>query len=290
MKKKCNREIKRYKIYDYTNPDIQVSFHINTTPYSEHHYHDFWEVMVMLKNNCINVINDKKYSLVEREIQILRPNDLHYCQKMQFDEHQLLNMEVKTDFFEMFVAMFKPSLLQELTSYGASVPKIRCSETFYEELIYLISLAQRYCDVDAEERQYLSKRMLALILFEFEEAFNLGELKKHPDKSFSNKMILLFNQPENMGLKLNEVCKKYPCSVEYAIRKFKEEGMDTPNKIFRKIKLDYACLLLKTTDTKIIFIAEKVGYRNLGFFNKLFVETYGVAPKEYRKLYRDARY
>ena len=150
-------------------------------------------------------------------------------------------------------------------------------------------LAQRYYEVDAPERQFFSKKLLAFVLFAFEERFSLEEIEKATDKSFSYNLITMLNQPENIRLKLNEVCKKYPCSVEYAIRRFRAEGMETPNKIFRKIKLDYACLLLKTTDKKIIRISEEVGFFNIGYFNGLFQEVYGLSPKDYRKRYKNAK-
>ena len=53
---------------------------------------------------------------------------------------------------------------------------------------------------------------------------------------------------------------------------------------FRKKRMEKAAELLKTTDLKVIEIANAVGYENQGKFAKVFAETYGVLPLEYRRL------
>lgn len=53
---------------------------------------------------------------------------------------------------------------------------------------------------------------------------------------------------------------------------------------FRKKRMEKAAELLRTTNLKIIEIANTVGYENQGKFAKVFAEEYGAAPLEYRKL------
>lgn len=48
--------------------------------------------------------------------------------------------------------------------------------------------------------------------------------------------------------------------------------------------MEKAAELLKTTDLKEIEVANAVGYENQGKFAKVFDETYGVLPLEYRRL------
>lgn len=53
---------------------------------------------------------------------------------------------------------------------------------------------------------------------------------------------------------------------------------------FRRKRMEKAAKLLKTTELKIIEIANAVGYENQGKFAKVFAEHYGVSPLEYRRL------
>lgn len=53
---------------------------------------------------------------------------------------------------------------------------------------------------------------------------------------------------------------------------------------FRKKRMEKAAELLESTNLKVIEIANSIGYENQGKFAKVFAETYGVLPLEYRRL------
>ncbi|MFI2856184.1 response regulator [Paenibacillus sp. JSM ZJ436] len=51
-----------------------------------------------------------------------------------------------------------------------------------------------------------------------------------------------------------------------------------------ELRIDQARYLLANTDLKVFEIADKVGYRNIYYFSKLFKQTTGVTPTQYRGL------
>ena len=53
---------------------------------------------------------------------------------------------------------------------------------------------------------------------------------------------------------------------------------------FRKKRMEEAAELLESTTLKVIEIAIAMGYENQGKFAKVFAETYGVSPLEFRRL------
>lgn len=55
---------------------------------------------------------------------------------------------------------------------------------------------------------------------------------------------------------------------------------------FRQKRMEKAAELLRDTDLKIIEVSNAVGYENQGKFAKIFAETYGIAPLEFRRLGR----
>lgn len=284
--KKANNKIVRYKMANYVDPNVNVDFHISNISNKTKHQHEYWEILLVFENGIINVVNDERIELNAEEAIIVRPDDIHYTQNLKGVNHQLLNIEVRKGFFEDVLNLFAPSTLARLNAYPRNIPKIKCSFAVYEKILHLIRLSQRYPEVGSAARQALSREMLMCILFEYEEQFRSEQISDTEDRSFSTVMMALFNQKENIGLKLHEVCAKYPCSVEYAIRRFKIEGVETPNVVFKKIKLEHACILLKSSDYKILTICEKIGFNSLGHFNKVFLQAYGITPSEYRKKHR----
>ncbi|MFC2662887.1 MAG: helix-turn-helix transcriptional regulator [Eubacterium sp.] len=60
---------------------------------------------------------------------------------------------------------------------------------------------------------------------------------------------------------------------------------------FRKKRMERAAGLLETTRLKVIEISNAVGYENQGKFARVFADTFGCTPLEYRRLprYRNER-
>lgn len=48
-----------------------------------------------------------------------------------------------------------------------------------------------------------------------------------------------------------------------------------------RLRMDYACTLLRRGDMSIRDISEKCGYADMIYFKKLFQKTFGVSPREY---------
>lgn len=48
--------------------------------------------------------------------------------------------------------------------------------------------------------------------------------------------------------------------------------------------MERAAQLLESTTMKVIEVANAVGYENQGKFAKVFAETYGFSPLEFRRL------
>ena len=51
----------------------------------------------------------------------------------------------------------------------------------------------------------------------------------------------------------------------------------------QQVRLEKAAFMLTRSNMTIDEICEAVGYRNKGFFYKIFKQKYGMKPAEYRK-------
>lgn len=80
---------------------------------------------------------------------------------------------------------------------------------------------------------------------------------------------------------LNSMAEKYYLNSAYLSRAFKREAGINFNDYLKKLRLQKAVVLLKTTEMKTYEIAEAVGYDNVNYFLKKFKEEYGVTPSQY---------
>ena len=64
---------------------------------------------------------------------------------------------------------------------------------------------------------------------------------------------------------------------------FKKETGSSPLAYFNRLKIEYACQMLKTTDMHINQICYKVGIEDSLYFSRMFSKVMGMSPSEYRE-------
>lgn len=64
---------------------------------------------------------------------------------------------------------------------------------------------------------------------------------------------------------------------------FKKETGSSPLAYFNRLKIEYACQMLKTTDMHINRICYKVGIEDSLYFSRMFSKAMGMSPSEYRE-------
>ena len=84
------------------------------------------------------------------------------------------------------------------------------------------------------------------------------------------------------GLSLDILADKVFLTPHYLSSIFRQEKGIGFSKYIKRVRMDKAEELLKTTNIKINDICKAVGYTNLSYFCKTFRNEYGVTPEKYR--------
>lgn len=115
--------------------------------------------------------------------------------------------------------------------------------------------------------------------------------ESEPDTYFTRSQIAIVKEAE--ALILSDLSQRVTAKeladrfgVSESSFKFYVKGIlgDSYLNYFRKKRMEKAAELLESTTLKVIEIAIAVGYENQGKFAKVFAETYGVSPLEFRRL------
>lgn len=85
---------------------------------------------------------------------------------------------------------------------------------------------------------------------------------------------------------LNGLADTFHVSTRTLLRRFRAETGETPLDFLRRARVRAARNLLETTDLPLGRVVERVGYRDVGTFRRLFVEQVGMNPAEYRRKFR----
>ena len=87
----------------------------------------------------------------------------------------------------------------------------------------------------------------------------------------------------NDDISVSDIAKKAGISVYYMMHIFKKNTGISIVEYRKEIKLTKAKRMLFKTDEKISSIAQECGFGSSAYFSKIFIQSEGISPSEYRK-------
>lgn len=88
------------------------------------------------------------------------------------------------------------------------------------------------------------------------------------------------------GLGVDSISAGMNCSRATLFNKLKSELDMSPNQLIRDIRMARALELMKDPTARISDIGYRLGFSSSSYFTKIFRETFGMSPKDYRNLRR----
>lgn len=108
----------------------------------------------------------------------------------------------------------------------------------------------------------------------------IKSIGRHSDDRYTD--IMNYIRDNYLNVTLSNLADKFFLSQPYLSKYIKEKSGMTFESHVKKLRLDKAGILLRTTSMKVANVAEAVGYQNVEHFNRLFKAQYGLTPIQYR--------
>jgi transcriptional regulator GlxA family with amidase domain len=86
----------------------------------------------------------------------------------------------------------------------------------------------------------------------------------------------------DQALTLESLASRANLSKYHFSKRYKKLTGYSPIKHFLNMKMEYACRLLDSTDMSVQAVASAVGYDDPLYFSRLFRQTIGRSPRDYR--------
>lgn len=238
------------------------------------HFHEEMEILIVLSGRTAVMNTDANFVLGAEEFVVLNP----------FEHHELYREEGNHT-----LSMFIPiSLLQQLDlGYIQCCSCIQAEQADYLDLIRtkMAVLFKNYMDAPEEQELYIISELIGLLAilkqqFEVkEETVQSGNI----DKSKIREALLFVNRHFTEEISQEETAKQTYLSKSYLSRMFQKQLGISFSDYLRKLRLNKAEFLLRTTNSSVTDIALACGFSNTNTMIVNFREEYQETPGSYRR-------
>ena len=252
---------------------------LSDTEFFRPHYHDYYEIFVVLSGNAIHLINGAQLKLYPGDLVFIRPADTHDYASADGKSFSMLNMTFTeaalTALFSYLGEGFPGGLLLE----AKLPPRVRLTSgelSRFEDRMRSI----RAIPAEAFGRQKTALRILLFDLF---------------TRYFSDYSA----DPETIPGWLEDICARMrrggfvegsellfsltDKSREYVCRSMKKYMGVTVTQYINDLRLSYICNMLHNSNHAVTEIIYASGFNNLSWASALFKEKYGMTMGQYRK-------
>lgn len=143
-----------------------------------------------------------------------------------------------------------------------------------------------------EQQKMLEKIMQARTTTELRNVTTdlMKKIRTKEEETITNmtvrRSVAMIHEFYRTGITLEEISSKLDITPEYLGTQFHKEMGENFSGYIKNFKISKAKELLLSTQMKVYEIAEKTGYSDPKYFSKVFKETTGQLPADYRKTHR----
>ena len=264
--------------------DTDVMFYV--------HWHQEFEFLVLTEGKVLFTIEDREYVMNPGDIVFINSNYLHMAKNIcggvcsfyaiDFSYH-VLNEDIHSIFSKKFI---RP-ILNDKYVFPEFMPVSEDEDKCWQKDIrnYLHEIGE--CPEHELEPFELMIRSRILAIWDILDKNCVRAQKDNDIESRYSKRLepVISYIKENYAyeITLGELAAILPMSEGQFSRVFKQTMKLSPIQYLMRYRILQSCKLLQDTEKKIGEIANLSGFNNISYFNRVFLNTIGCTPKEYRE-------
>ena len=247
--------------------DIGVFYMMHFRPILDAHVHDgFHEIMVMLRGSLTHTAGDQRVRVSAGDLIFLPNNSVHALSDFTPDL-LFLNLCVSLSTFEQSMSYLR------IAAAPSAITFSRVEPTVVDYLLW--NHGQLMQTVGAAERTTLIRNTFSLLLP------YCCDNRTEPD--WFEKLLIQMRRQENFQAGVHRMQELAFCSPAHLCRVCKARTGLTPTQYVDKLRIQYACDLLKHIAYSIQDVCMECGYNNLGYFYRRFTQETGMPPGKYKE-------
>lgn len=243
----------------------------------ELHWHDYFEIEIVLSGSGIHQFNGVNYPLSEGSAYLLTPMDIHALVPDQGTNIHLVHLRFDEKAITQEV---RDLLLQHKLAHS-----VRLEGTEFERLLTQLTELLHCFETDGAVQSLSVQLMLSYLCLHIVRESQNAE-NRFPAYNTTNPVVhqtlqyILYNFRKKITMQ--ELGDRAHISPNHLALLFKQATGTTCIQMIADLRLQYALKLLENPNLSIETISEQAGFSATSYFISVFRKQYGITPKEYQ--------
>lgn len=266
-----------------TKNGISYRYVHSDTEYFRPHYHDYYELFLLLDGKATHIVNGKHIPLTRGMLVFIRPDDVHDYVIRENSAFSMLNVTFTQKTLDMLFQYLGDGFPCKSLLGAKMPPQVALNDNEFEYVLSHMTTI-RTIDGDDGERMGTSLRVLLFRIFtrffaDFAEN-NVPELPK-----WLAELCDEMSRNGNFTYGIPRMLELSGRSREHLSRSVKKYMGVTLSEFINDMRLRFICNMLKNSNHDIAEIIFESGFGNISWASELFKKKYGITMSEYRKRY-----
>ncbi|NLL81969.1 MAG: helix-turn-helix domain-containing protein [Tissierellia bacterium] len=266
--------------------DLPINIRLANIMQYPFHWQDSIEIFFVLKGTIIIGVENERYTLVEKEMEIINPNEVLSVESDDPDNLVLI-IDIDPNYFERYYDDAKDTFYYT----NSSDDNAQETEEYYELRKYLSILLYEVIAKLDDYEDSIEDSLLAMmyhILNNFHYLVYEEEDLKDDEYQLEryHRIVKYIGNNYKDKVSLQDIAEKEFLTTQYLSYKLKEIFGHSFSEYLNKVRVEESTKLLLDSDLNISEISAEIGFSHVRYYNKHFKMHYNMTPMQYRKKYK----
>ena len=267
----------------FVDPNVGFSYRYvySDTEYFRPHYHDYYEIFLLLEGKADHVVNGTRVPLSKGALVFIRPHDTHDYLPRGGKPFSMLNVTIDRRTCDELFSYLGDGFCTDRLLHAALPPEVQLSEAGFSYVLSQMTAIRTIDEGDTARLQTALRILLFRIFTRFFADFTEADEGEMPQWLFELCAEMRKNGNFTHGIeRLLSLCDK---SREHISRSMKKYTGQTLSEFVNDLRLKFIANMLKNSNHDIADIIYESGFGNISWASELFRKKYGVTMSGYRK-------
>ncbi len=277
---------------------IESLFHLNrysAVTKTERHSHDYAELMYVSDGSLTQHIKGEDIHMKRGDVCIVN-NECAHCESFGDEAAFIIRIELSDEIINAVVSNTMADK-QAVDYINELIKVLKTSgyihfvykDEYDNELKDMLTAVISECGMADIASVYICQGFVLRILWRLGTVYAYAQSRYIRKKInwLLHKEITDFIEDNMKGVTIDMLVERFGYQEDYFNRFLKAQTGMTFTEYLQDCRLKKSAILLKEASMDVDDIIKKVGYRNKGYFYKIFTEKYNMTPAKFRKYIKE---